>query len=454
MVASIRLALDELPASLDETYERILESIPVQRRSHAHRLFQCLISSIRPLKLEELAEIFAIQFDSNMATKLEEGWRPVDAEDAVLSACSSLVSVVQVEDSQIVQFSHFSVKEFLTSDRLATATTTNIRYFHTPLESAHMILVQACVTVLLQLDEKADRKRVEGLPLALYAAHHWADHARFKNIELQIQDRIKLLFDPTKPHFAAWTWIFDEIKEDGLFVTDLAEHPSPTRATPLCYAALHGLSWATKHLLVARRQDIDVGGDLYGTPMHAALVMGHLEVARFLLEHGADVNAKFRGNTALDNSSWGYDVEAMHLLFDFGADPNARNCNDWAPLHETARKGSYETARMLIQRNADVNVKGFMDLTPLHYASEEGHVEVARLLIEHGANINARSGLKETPIYRASLEGKLEVVRLLLEHGADLHIPGGLDDTPFQVASEKGFSEIAQLLLDHGARKE
>ena len=105
---------------------------------------------------------------------------PEDAEDAILSACSSLVSVVKANGSQIAQFSHFSVKEYLTSDRLATSTTPNIRYFHDPLESAHMIMVQACVTVLLQLDEKVDRARIEGLPLAIYAAQHWADHARLK----------------------------------------------------------------------------------------------------------------------------------------------------------------------------------------------------------------------------------------------------------------------------------
>src|SRR6266702_6931569 len=422
MVASIRQALNELPISLDETYERILQGIPMQKRAHAHRLFQCLIASIRPLKLEELAEIFAIQFDSKIATRLEEGWRPEDAEGAVLSACSSLVSVVKVEDLQIVQFSHFSVKEFLTSDRLATSTATNIRYFHAPLESAHMILVQACLVLLHQLDEKVDRKRIEDLPLALYAARHWADHARFKNIELQIQDRIELLFDPTKPHFAAWTWIYDGGVGSGRSVTVLAEHPSPPRATPLYYAALNGLSWATKQLVVSRRQDTDIGDSWFGTPMCAALKMGHLEVARFLLEHGADVDAKnSRGDTPLRTFSWDGPVEVIRLLLDFGADANVRDWSGRTLLHDAAFKGHYEVTRMLLQHSADVNAKRFVNLTPLYYASEKGHVEV---------------------------------VRLLLEHGADVNMPSLGNTTPFQAASERGFSEIAQLLLDHGAKKE
>ena len=454
VVASIRQALDELPVSLDETYERILQGIPVQKRAHAHRLFQCLIAASRPLKVQELAEIFAIRFDSRMATRLEEGWRLEDAEDAVLSACSSLVSVVKVRSSRIVQFSHFSVKEFLTSDRLATSTTTNICYFHAPLESAHVILVQACLAVLLQLDEKVDRKRIEDLPLAPYAARHWADHARFKNVEVQIQDRIELLFDPTKPHFASWAWVYDEGEGDGRSVTSLAEHPLEPWATPLYYAASLGLIWATKQL-VARGQDIDVGGGLYGTPICAALRMGHLEVARFLLERGADVDGKNSdGETPLQTFSWGGHVEVMRLLLDFGADVNVRDRFDWTPLHEAAFNGHYEVTRMLLQHNADVNAKHLMEYTPLGYAVEKGHVEVVRLLIEHGANINAQDSFNCTSLHWASEEGKLEDVRLLLEHGADVHISNRRNKTPFQMASERGFSEIAQLLLDHGAKKE
>lgn len=447
MAGSIRQALNGLPASLDETYERMLQGIPVQKREHAHRLFQCLIASSRPLKIQELAEIFAIQFDSNVATKLEEGWRPGDAEDAVLSACSSLVSVVKVGDSQIVQFSHFSVKEFLTSDRLATSTAPNICHFHTPLESAHTILAQACLTVLLQLDEKVDKRRIEGLPLAIYAARHWAEHARFKDIELQIQDRIELLFDPTKPHFAAWTWIYDGGKGDGLSVTDLAEHPSPPRATPLYYAALHGLSWTTKQLVVARREDIDIGDSGYGTPMCAALNMGHLEVARLLLEHGADVDGKdLWGDTPLNAFSWGDHVEVMRLLLDFGADANVCDSDGWIPLDGAAAGGHYEVARMLLQHNANVNAKGRMDNTPLHYASQKGDVEVVRLLIEHGADINAQDNFLETPLHNAAREGKLEVVESLLEHGADVRNKSKGGTTAFQLASNRGSSEIAQLL--------
>jgi len=56
----------------------------------------------------------------------------------------------KTEDSQIVQFSHFLVKEFLMSDQLAESSreVTNSQY-HIQLGPAHMILAQACLGVLL-----------------------------------------------------------------------------------------------------------------------------------------------------------------------------------------------------------------------------------------------------------------------------------------------------------------
>jgi hypothetical protein len=79
--------------------------------------------AIRPLCVEELAELLAYDFDTT-----EEGipivnpnWRWEDHEEAVLSTCSSLIAVVSDGDSRVVQFSHFSVKEFLTSNRLASS---------------------------------------------------------------------------------------------------------------------------------------------------------------------------------------------------------------------------------------------------------------------------------------------------------------------------------------------
>ena len=146
----LRCALDQLPETLDATYERTLLSIEKAKQRYACYLFQCLAVSIRPLRVEELAEILAVLLDTGADSEYHVDWRPEDAQQAVLSTCSSLITVVNVGSSSVVQFSHFSVKEFLTSSRLANAGEHLSRYHILP-HSAHAILARASLTVLLNL---------------------------------------------------------------------------------------------------------------------------------------------------------------------------------------------------------------------------------------------------------------------------------------------------------------
>jgi hypothetical protein len=149
---SIRPTLNQLPQSLDETYERVLKEIGMANRDHAHRLLQCLTVAIRTLRVEELAEILALDFEKEGATPtLKKDWRWEDQQRAVLSICSSLITLFDDGDSRIIQFSHFSVKEFLTSNRLATLKG-DASHFHIIPELAHTTLAQACLGTLLQLD--------------------------------------------------------------------------------------------------------------------------------------------------------------------------------------------------------------------------------------------------------------------------------------------------------------
>src|ERR1700744_5561435 len=121
-----------MPKTLDATYEHTLLGIDEEKWQFAHRLFQCLAVSVRPLRVEELAEILAVRFDLGSLPQFYTGWRLGDAEEAVLSACSSLITVVNVHGLRVVQFAHFSVKEFLTSGRLASTTENFSRYHIVP----------------------------------------------------------------------------------------------------------------------------------------------------------------------------------------------------------------------------------------------------------------------------------------------------------------------------------
>ena len=195
--------MDELPESLGETYERILKEIRKPNRGHAHRLLQCLVVAARPLRVEELADVLAFDFNMGGIPRLNSGWRWEDQEEAVMSACSSLVSIVKDGDSRVVQFSHFSVKEFLTADRLAEPIR-DVTFYHVRLEAANTILAQACFGVLLRLDDRVDRDNIENFPLAQYAAQYWPIHARVENVSSCLMDGMERLFDADQPHFSAW----------------------------------------------------------------------------------------------------------------------------------------------------------------------------------------------------------------------------------------------------------
>jgi len=413
-----------------------------------------LVAAIRPLRVEELGEIFAIQFDDDAVPNLMEGWRPENAEEAVLSACTTLISVVDKEGSKIVQFSHFSVREFLTSDRLLTSDDGNIRHYHIPLDGAHTILARACLTVLLQLDETVDKQGLAGFPLALYSARHWVGHAKFDGVASRVKRAMEQFFNPDEPYLTAWTWIYN--MNDGRFLLPPSEVLwTGSRPTALYYAALCGFSELVDYLISTHGEDINIFCDGYQAPLHAASSEGHLEIVRILLGRGADVDiADYLDWTPLRIAyDYGH-LKVMRLLLDYGANVNVQ-CGGFGLLsHYASYKGEAEVVRLLLQYKADVNAtSSYMNWnwTSLHFASISGHAKVVEVLLEHGAYTNALNENGRTSLYGAAYNGHLAVARPLLRHGADVHIHTKDGETPLDVAISRGHTAIAQLLLEYGA---
>jgi ankyrin repeat protein len=116
--------------------------------------------------------------------------------------------------------------------------------------------------------------------------------------------------------------------------------------------------------LIAKGADVnakwpDLGGNRDATPLHVAAAKGRLGVARVLIEHGADVNAK----TFLDG---------------------------YSPLHFAVGNGHKEVAELLIAQAADVNAKSGTGATPLDLAMDNGKEELADLLRKHGGHSGRR----------------------------------------------------------------
>jgi hypothetical protein len=416
---SVRRILEELPDSLDETYERILREIGKPNQGHAHRLLQCLVVAVRPLEVKELAEVLAFDFNTGGMPKLNTGWRWKDEEEAVTSACSSLVTIVKDGDSRVVQFSHFSVKEFLTANRLAEPIRDVSRY-HIRLEAAHAILAQTCLGVLLRLDDRVDRDSIESFPLARYAARYWPTHGRVGNVSSHIKDGMERLFDANKPHFATWLWIYNE-DLSGLSMSTM--RPGGPDAVPLYYAARLGFRDLAERLIVEHPEHVNARGGRHETPLHVAVFTERANILSLLIEHGADIEGLYRrlyNLTPLNRAAKYGRLEVGRCLVNSGANINARDHDRGTPLMNAVREGHVEFARMLLERGAAIDAQDDNGNTALHIATSEGKTDAARLLLERSANVNARNKLGITSSKLASSIRNQEIVKLLSAHGAEV----------------------------------
>ena len=408
----IRRALDELPETLDETYERTLLDIDDENWEYAHRLFQCIVVARRPLRVEELAEFLAFKLEAGGSLTFEGDWRPENARDTVLSTCSSLITIVDVEDSPVIQFSHFSIKEYLTSNRIAEGP---VSRYYIPLEPAHLFVAQACLSFLLQLDRHVTRRIIEGLPLAQYASRYWADHAEFGNVSSQAEDLIKRLFNPENHHFVNWVWIYDTISGQSM----RSEGPSRPTSAPLHYAACHGFHRVAEWLITTCSQDANESGYELMTPLHFA--------------------------------SRGEQFTVMQVLLTHQADANARDDDGWTPLHLASLKGCSKVVRLLLEHGADVDSESRDGETPLFFLSEcSGNLEAAQVLLGFGANPNTRSTFGQNSLYMALQSGSQGLTQLLLKYGADPIARDANGRTLLHLSYERGDLKVAQGLLELG----
>ena len=455
---SVRQTLMELPETLDETYERILQEIPKANQEYSHRLLQCLTVAIRPLRVKELAEVLAIEFTAvGRVPRLNEALRWKDQEHALLSACSSLISIVDTgQGRRVVQFSHFSVKEFLTSNRLATKANYS-RYYQIRHEAAHTAMAQVCLGVLLRLDNQIDNTSIQSYPLAGYAAENFSHHAKFQTVTSHIGDAVDQLFDTDKPHFGALLWM----REVSLF---RAKHPQRPGGVPLHHVAERGFQDLVHLLILKRPGDLYVKGK-FGTPVHAALQGGHADVSQLLLQHCVDVDVRgFRHRTPLHFAAYNGMLDIIRMLIKRDADVNSQDENGQTPLHRmisavrnTSNTNYFDGLRFLLDNKAGVDAQDNELSTPLHLASSNGCLKTTQMLLEFGANVHIQDNGGETPLHRslkntgASRDCSPDITRSLLEHGADVDTQDHRHWTALHLASYSGNLNLVQLLLEHGA---
>jgi ankyrin repeat protein len=159
------------------------------------------------------------------------------------------------------------------------------------------------------------------------------------------------------------------------------------------------------------------------TPLHLALELGHADIAKYLIEQGADINLKDKDKSA--------------------------------PLHNAAYLGNLEIVDILLKKGAvSLNEGNFRGQTPLHFACERGLPEVANRLLDAGADIEARDMIGRTPLMTTGISKNISVAKDLIKRGADINAVvkrGPATYTTLTVAAMYGFKDLVDLLIDKDA---
>jgi ankyrin repeat protein len=180
--------------------------------------------------------------------------------------------------------------------------------------------------------------------------------------------------------------------------------------------------------LLCETNSIDVNRkkEKYGeTPLEIACHALNVELVELLIEYGANVNVSDRfGSTPLHNIVTCSDeqhIEIAKILIKHGADVNG--CGDVSNVDELY---SYKT--------------------PLHYACEEyNDIEMVKLLIDNGADVNAIDANNDTPLHYACKNNQnIEMVKLLIDNGANVNALNRIRKSPFIIVCERNYMTLIE----------
>ncbi|KAJ5503361.1 NACHT nucleoside triphosphatase [Penicillium fimorum] len=425
--AAIEEALVSLPQTLNETYQRMIASIPMGRKNDAIRLLQFLVHSKEPLKLAEAKEVIATPIESG-----SQGFnikRRLFCVTDILGYCPGLLTVFHASEAEL-HLAHFSVKEYLLGENDFTIATASIP------------ITRTCLTYLTDING-TDSEIRRDFPLARYAAKTWTRHAAIAQASEEIV-RATVTFLERETTFQRWAHLY---QGDIFWDTE----PGPASGSRIYYASFDGLVAPVKEL-IGNGADVNAKGGRYGNALQAASYRGHQEIITLLLDKGADVNAKGAYySTALQAASAAGYQEIVTLLLDKGADVNAEGGRYGNALQAASAKGYQEIVTLLLDKGADVNAQGGRYSNALYAASAQDYQEIVTLLLDRGADVNAEGGNYGNALQAASAEGHQEIVTLLLDKGADVNAQGGRYSNALYAASAEGHQEIVTLLLDKGA---
>ena len=171
--------------------------------------------------------------------------------------------------------------------------------------------------------------------------------------------------------------------------------------------------------------------------IHQAVKDGDMKKVIQLLQSGIDVNVKddagvvghyphLYGRTPLHVAAVYGKTQIARLLLEYGANPNKFDDDSESPLTLAAWKGNLSLVKILVAAGARINYLNPEDRfsgsnTALYTAVNNGHFDIVKYLIDKKADVNLACNDGNLPLHEAALRAQLDMVKLLLKHGADVN---------------------------------
>ncbi|WP_151633390.1 ankyrin repeat domain-containing protein [Noviherbaspirillum aerium] len=155
--------------------------------------------------------------------------------------------------------------------------------------------------------------------------------------------------------------------------------------------------------------------------IHLAAGMGLGAVVSWLINAGDDANISLSNiDTPLIMAARHGKTDMARRLLDAGADVNGRGVRNVTALHVATKA---DMAEMLLAKGADTNARDKDGETPLFGAARSGQLDLLRLLVGKGADVDALNEKRETALFQAGQRGVIEAVDYLLSVGANPDLP-------------------------------
>ncbi len=200
----------------------------------------------------------------------------------------------------------------------------------------------------------------------------------------------------------------------------LAAHQTPAFSQEIFAAVMSGDLDKTRLLIEEHPELINATSWGNWTPLHRAAQNGHKDIADFLLQKGANLEARtVLGMTPLYVAIYSKKGDIVQFLIEKGADIHAVRSDGETMLHIAAAIGDEGIVDTLISNGLDVDASRRYGITPLHLASIFGHKPAAQTLVSHGADINARNDNGSTSYDLATAAAERRVAEFLVAAGAD-----------------------------------